>query len=603
MKLTLKQAKAKYVEAKEAYYAGQPIMSDQKFDALEDWIAQKDPDWSELSKTGVIGKKEVRLPYYMPSLSKCYPEAIDSWFNKFIKKQWAYMAKLDGNSVYLEYVNGKPKKLITRGDGTYGQDISYFLPYLPIPKKIDYKDRLCLRCEAIVRKTVFEQLFRTQFDNARNMVAGVLNRKSIDRHILSNIRIVVLGVYDLELIGGLNLAFKLGFDTVYCRVDKPRQQAVHFNQVKQGQYEADGVVICDPHWIYHYDSPDKPKQNIVAYKENVESANSTVVDVIYQISSAGRIIPKIKIEPVTLAGATIEYCTSHNAQWMLDRKLGIGSTVTIVRSGDVIPKIVDVLTPGNIVVPKCSYKLDGVHFIALERSKEQVVRMLTKFSSTLGIEELKERTYSSLYDLGVTSLHKLLVLAHVNKLQNKLQAKFGPKKGLMIYEALQTLVNTRWPIAKLMIASCVFNTIGEKRLNSLQELDFDLLALSKWNTADIKQSIISPGIGEALAEQIAQGLTDFAKFYKLNRKLIAKPLPYTKPKLVNGKLSGMRIAFTGYRSKEQQAAIEQQGGIVDSFNSKTDVLLYSPTGKPSSKIAKAGSKALTWGQFASRYQL
>ena len=83
MKLTLKQAKAKYVEAKEAYYAGQPIMSDQKFDALEDWITQKDPNWSELSKTGVIGKKEVRLPYYMPSLSKCYPEAIDSWFNKF----------------------------------------------------------------------------------------------------------------------------------------------------------------------------------------------------------------------------------------------------------------------------------------------------------------------------------------------------------------------------------------------------------------------------------------------------------------------------------------------------------------------------------------
>ena len=65
----------------------------------------------------------------------------------------------------------------------------------------------------------------------------------------------------------------------------------------------------------------------------------------------------------------------------------------------------------------------------------------------------------------------------------------------------------------------------------------------------------------------------------------------------------MRIAVTGYRSKEQQSIIEQHGGIVDSFNSKTTVLLYSPNGKRSSKIAKAGSKALTWEQFASRYQL
>ena len=435
------------------------------------------------------------------------------------------------------------------------------------------------------------------------MVAGVFNRKSIDSDILKNIRIVVLGVYDLELLGGLNLAFKLGFDTVYCRVDKPRQQAVHFSQIKQGQYEADGVVICNPHWIYHYDSADKPKKNIIAYKENIETANSKVVNVIYQISSAGRIIPKIQIEPITLAGATIEYCTSHNAQWMIDRKLGIGSTVTIVRSGDVIPKIVDVITPGTLLYPKCKYKMNGVHFVALERSKEQVVRMLTKFSSTLGIEELKDKTYSALYDLGVTSLHKLLVLAHVNNLQRKLQSKFGPKKGQLIYDALQTIVNTRWPIVKLMIASCVFNTIGEKRLTLLQELDFDLLALSKWNTTNIKQSIISPGIGETLAEQIAQGLTDFNKFYKLNKRLLAKPLPYVKPKPVNGKLNGIRIAFTGYRSKEQQAIIEQNGGVVDSFNAKTTILLYSPKGKASSKIAKAGNKALTWEQFVARYHL
>ena len=600
--MNLEQAKQKYKEAQVAYYSGSPIMSDQTFDRLEGWIKSKEPNWEGFRKPGNDRKVEVKLPQFLPSLNKLYPEYIDQWYDKFIRLNWVYMAKLDGNSVYLEYVKGKPRRLITRGDGEYGKDISYFIPYLPIPKKIEYKDRIGFRCEAIIRKSDFESKYNERFDNARNMVAGLLNRKTPDK-ALADIRLIVLGVFDRPLVDGLKFAFNLGFETVYYRIDKPRKQQVHFEQIKQGKYEADGVVICEPDWIYHYDNAEKPKAHIIAYKENVQYADSIVTDVIYQISSAGRIIPKIKIEPVNLSGASIEYCTSHNAKWMVDHGIGIGAKVRITRSGDVIPKIIDVLEKGEIVYPACEYKMKGVHFIATSRSKEQVVRMLTKFSSTLGIESIKEKTYSTLYDCGVTSLHKLLVFAHVNNGQQRLQNKFGDKKGLMIYEALQTIVNTRWPIAKLMIASCVFNTIGEKRLNAIQQLDFDLLELSSWKLVDIKNSIQSPGIGEATALQIAQGLVDFRKFYLTNKSLLAKPLPYKKPVNKNGKLKGLRIAFTGYRSKEQAEIIEYHGGIVDSFTSKTNILLYSKTGKASSKIAKAGSRAMTWDQFAKKYQL
>ena len=153
-----------------------------------------------------------------------------------------------------------------------------------------------------------------------------------------------------------------------------------------------------------------------------------------------------------------------------------------------------------------------------------------------------------------------------------------------------------------MVASCVFNTVGEKRLTAIQKLDFDLLELASWNIIDIKNSILSPGIGEATAEQIAQGLVDFYKFYQYNKKLIAKPLNQ-KPVNIKGKLNGLRVAFTGYRSKEQEEIIKRLGGEVDSFNKRTQVLLYSPTGRASSKVAKAGSKAMTWQEFIRKYNL
>lgn len=599
--MKLSEAKQKYMEAQIAYYEGSPIMSDASFDKLEDWIKARSPNWIGLRKAGNNRKVEVKLPQFLPSLNKFYPEEIDQWFNKRVLPQWVYMAKLDGNSVYLEYVNGKPKRLITRGDGEYGKDISYFIPYLPIPQKIEYLDRIGLRCEAIIRKRDFESKYIERFDNARNMVAGLLNRKTPDK-ALADIRLVVLGVYDRSLTDGLRFAFNLGFETVFYRIDSPRKQGYYFDQIKSGKYEADGVVICEPDWVYHYDNAEKPKEHIVAYKENVQYADSIVTDVIYQISSAGRIIPKIQIEPVLLSGAKIQYCTSHNAKWMVDHGIGIGAKVRIVRSGDVIPKIVDVICKGQIKYPDCEYKMKGVHFISTSRSKEQVVKILTKFSSTLGIEDLKDKTYAALYDCGVTSLHKLLVFAHLENLQTRLQAKFGQKKGLAIYEALQTIVNTRWPIAKLMVASCVFNTVGEKRLTAIQKLDFDLLELASWDIIDIKNSILSPGIGEATAEQIAQGLIDFYKFYQYNKKLIAKPLNQ-KPVNIKGKLNGLRVAFTGYRSKEQEEIIKRLGGEVDSFNKRTQVLLYSPTGRASSKVAKAGSKAMTWQEFIRKYNL
>lgn len=602
MGLNLKEAKALYLKAKKAYYNGKPIMTDAKFDKLEDWITSKDSSWEELKKTGVkVGKKhEVKLPYYMPSLNKCYPQHIDSFFDKYIKLKWLYMAKLDGCSVLLEYVRGNPIKLITRGNGEYGKDISYFIPYLNLPRNIAYKDRITFRCEAILRKEVFSKKWMSKFDNARNMVSGLLNRQTT-HSALKDIHFVVLGVYGQELLVGLKNAFKLGFETVWYKEGNPRIQASILENVKKGKYEADGVVIADPKFVYIYSSAEKPRKNIIAYKENSLFREAKVLDIVYQISSSGRIIPKIKIEPTQFENVSVEYCTCHNAQWMLDREIGPGAIVSVTRSGDVIPKIENVIKKGRIKYPSVPYIMQGVHFVAKKISPEQSIKKITKFVNTLGIENVKENTIKTLYKNGVRTIHDLLILVNNPLLGKDLVSLFGPKQGLIIAKELKKIIEYQYPIEYIMIASNLFDTIGIKRLHVLQEHDFDLLALSEWEEDKIKESIIVPSIGEAIAEVIARGLVSFNKFWKKNKDLMQIPLSYVKEEKKTGSLTGLRFAFTGYRDKEQEEIILNNGGEIAVFNpNKTDILLYKKDGKASSKLAKA-KKAMTFEVFSKKY--
>lgn len=605
--MNLSEAKSLYLKAKEDYYKGKPSISDATFDRLEDWIKSKDPKWKGLHQTGIkVGKKvEVKLPYFMPSLDKRY-DNIDEWFTKHPRYRWAYMAKLDGCSVLLEYLDGKPFRLITRGDGEYGKDISYFLPYLNIPKRIKHKKSISFRCEAIVTKEDYAHKWAATFDNPRNMVSGIFNRQDV-HPALKDVHLVVLGVFGLPQYKGLQAAFKVGFETVYCKLDSPRQEVKHFDYIRGGKYEADGVVICNPEWVYEYDSSEKPKHDIIAYKENVEFKDTLVTEVLYQTSVNGRLIPKIKVEPVVLAGASITYCTSHNAKWMVDHGIGVGAKVRITRSGDVIPKIIDVLEKAEVTYPNIPYKLKGVHFVADGITEEQRVKWIARFISVLGVETVKGKTVNSLYEkLNITSIHRLLLAIHHPRFLQRLRELFGVKKGKLIYEALQPIVTTRFPVATLMIASGSFDAgVGHKRLTSLQEQDFDLLVLSSWKEEAIKQSIISPGIGEATAELIANGLVSFHKFWRRNKDLMQEPLPYEKRKVkvMEGPLKNVNVTFTGYRSSEQENLITSLGGNIVPFSGKTTVLLYMEGGRKSSKVEKAGDKAMTFSQFKTKYHI
>src|SRR5271168_1300569 len=204
----LVQMKASYLHAKRAYYNGdQSSLTDAEFDKLEDEIRDLDPAWSELKKTGVKvsnKKTETLLWRFMPSLSKMYDKEVPKFYASFKApiRSWIWMDKLDGTSLQLVYTKGEPSQLITRGDGTLGGDISFFIPHLVklklIPASISDKSTpIVLRLEGLMKKAVFEKKWSREakgddgFDNSRNMVNGLFNRKAV-HPALKDVDLVVL---------------------------------------------------------------------------------------------------------------------------------------------------------------------------------------------------------------------------------------------------------------------------------------------------------------------------------------------------------------------------------------------------------------------------
>ena len=178
-----------YLQAKEAYYNGKPIMSDAEFDALEERL--------RLSKSSVIQnvgswdrRAKVKHPTRMLSLSKIQAdkqtgqppvEEFKSWLDKTVKKikeskeyqdtpnneryiDIEFTQKLDGNAINVVYENGTVKGAYSRGDGTYGRDyLPKLIDYGQFPRTIPipmFEDRIVeVRCEAVIAKDIFERKY------------------------------------------------------------------------------------------------------------------------------------------------------------------------------------------------------------------------------------------------------------------------------------------------------------------------------------------------------------------------------------------------------------------------------------------------------------
>lgn len=594
--MTLTQLKAKYKAAKTAYYNAKPIMTDAQFDRLEDQIKKLAPTWAELKKTGVkVKKKEVELPEYMPSLNKAYPEKLPKWLAKYGDKQIA-MAKLDGSALYLGFENGKPTRLITRGDGERGGDISFLIPFLNI-KPLKTKASVSMRCEAVMPRKVFAKKWASKFDNARNMVNGILNRalNGEPHPALADIHVVVLGVYGQPIEKGLRLSKANGLRVVPYSVmtaDDPGTYAKRLALVKEnGVYEMDGLVLAPPSFVFGYDSPEKPKGTI-AFKVNDEAGALVVEvrDIIWQVTGHSRIIPKIYINPTRIDGVMVKHATVHNAKWMQDRGIGPGAKVKVLRSGGVIPKIVGVVKAGKFKEPDIDYAQQGVHFVTVNADEATTLRVrvlqILKFMRTVEIEHVAVGSITRTQHVLKTPLHWLR--AHTSGKLSAVLVKngIGPKMAAKIDEEFAAVVSTAQPAARLMVALSVFDPgVGERKLKAIEDSGMSMKKLLRASISEIEQI---KGFSRKTAQLVIRGV----RVYSSMRDAVERQLDvnYELPKKqakVKGKLSGQVVTFTGYRDAQHEDAVTKAGGTVASFSKKTTILVVKDGGKSSGKVDKA----------------
>lgn len=595
----LSEKKKLYIKACEAYYnnaGGKTLMTDAEFDLLERAIKAEDPNWSQLKKTGVeVSKKiEVPLTHFMPSLNKKYPEAYPKWRAKQAAIVMLWMAKLDGSSVQLTYTKGKPVKLVTRGDGTNGGDISFLIPHLKLPT-IKYKDTLVFRVEAVLKKRIFEKKYAKEFENARAAVNGWLNRRK-PHPGLKDVDFVILGLYGYPMFAGLELAKGFKFDVVdYGRHSATDASSLLKKVRKACEYDADGLVLCDPKHVLEYNNADKPKW-IIAYKENDEenATPATVKKVVWQNSRLGRWIPKIEIDPVRIGGVTVTYATVHNAKWMVDRKIGPGAVVKLVRSGDVIPKIVGVEKEGKLTYPKGEHEFKGVHLVSVGRSKESDVREIHHFFTTLGVEHIAQKTIDRLYDFGLTSVASYLS-SWSRRFPEFAEAEIGVKTASKIYAEFNRALASGVLLRDLMVASNCFENLGERKLQLIEKSYVDEAnVLAKLVKGELSIKLVKvKGLGGKNKKAFEDGLKLFKPWLKEVLKYIKVRKPSTvelKPK--SGKLKDIKFTFTGYRDKDQEQWVTDNGGEIVSFGKQTQVLFYKAGGKKSSKIEKASDNGI-----------
>jgi DNA ligase (NAD+) len=299
-----------------AYYAGNPIISDEQFDYLAD-----------ICNYNKVGAKSVTdtVPHYyqMRSLQKYY-ENENQKRPLEGEKDVTISIKLDGAAVSLLYVDGELVKAITRGDGTCGQDITDKLlsTSLIVPHSIKTTGVYQITGEIVAPKHI---------ENARNYAAGSLNLKSTEEFRTRALEFFAYAVYPYmheTYDADMRSLKRLGFNTVQDPdLDKifPSDGSV-FRVNSNKTYEALGFTSKHPRGAY-------------ALKTRAEHVETVLLDVEWQVGKTGKVTPVAILEPVMIGDAVVSRATLNNPGFIEMLGLQIGDTVALVRSGEVIPCI------------------------------------------------------------------------------------------------------------------------------------------------------------------------------------------------------------------------------------------------------------------------
>lgn len=297
------------------YYQGNPIISDEVFDRLADSVDYKN--------VGAKQHEHLQKHYFpMFSLQKFYED--EGKANPLANEMdISFSHKLDGAAISILYIDGKLSRVLTRGDGKEGTDITEkFIGSKLIPQTLHHTGVLQVSGEIAAP---------THIPNARNYAAGALNLKDVNEF---RTRAVEFFAYNMQpaqyetFEEDMELLAKLGFNTIKTNdLDKiyPTDGIV-FRVNSNKRFEELGYTSNHPRGAY-------------ARKTRPEGAETQILDVIWQVGKSGKVTPVAILEPVLLGDATVSRATLNNPGFIEELDIQIGDTVHVIRAGEIIPCI------------------------------------------------------------------------------------------------------------------------------------------------------------------------------------------------------------------------------------------------------------------------
>ena len=638
-----------------------PEITDAEYDALFDELKQLSPDHPQLSKVGsdpAPGSEKVDHLFPMRSLDKATEEEEVAHFvaeTTAHGRRFVCQPKLDGSALSLEYRRGRLVRAATRGNGERGEDVTANARRIPnIPESLDWKGDAHVRGEVVMPLDVFRAKYASIAPNPRNLAAGSLRQKTADagKGDAADLAFHAYGVMfpstehrhpdspppptftnDSEAIDWLesNQIAAAGNEVVEGEDDDTVTQAIiqvtkRWTQNRDSaDWEIDGVVIKLDDLVKREllgQTAHHPRWAL-AWKFPPEEASTVVMGVDWQTGRTGTVTPVARVAPVTVSGVTVENTTLHNAGEIERLGICVGDRVRIVRRGDVIPKIIEVLGEAkssdlqnrihadgavfsdplpkreNIQIPwqcpRCETKLeqDGAFIRCFNLNcPSRLERAILYWCRALEMDGIGEKLAKQLCEEGlVSTLPDLYTLTHSDIVNLD---RMGEKSANNIISQLDA---TRSLNLSTFLSALGLPGIGPELATGFAEELGD--SETMFNLLDNHESAIPrliklEGVGETVARSFLEGLSERREVVEGLAEAIQITAEEAKQES-EGPLTGQTFCITGSLSrprKEIALMIKAAGGkVVSSVSGKLDFLVAGEAS--GSKLEKANRLSVT----------
>ncbi len=625
------------------YVLAQPSISDFEFDQLLEELqalekaypAFADPDSPTRKVGGDITKEfnTIKHRHRMFSLGNTYNAEELSEFDERVRKglgsdnfEYVCELKFDGFAISLNYVNGKLRQALTRGDGEQGDDVTTnikTIKNLPTQLKGDYPADFDIRGEVFMHRAAFERMNAEReaeglpgFANPRNSAAGTIKmqesaevaKRPLDLFLYY---LIAEGRDYRQHYENLQKAQSWGFPVSEhakkCQnLEEVLDYIKHWDKARHDlSFDIDGVVIK----VNNYDQQEelgftaKSPRWAIAYKFKAEAAATILESVSYQVGRTGAITPVANLKPVHLAGTTVKRASLYNEDQITKLDLRLGDTVFVEKGGEIIPKVTGVdlsKRPANAEplvyasnCPECGTALirregEAQHYCPNDAACEPQVRgKVVHFigRKAMDIDSMGAETVELLFDAGL--IHNYADLYTLSFDQVIKLERMAEKSASNLLLGIRESVNV--PFERVLFAlgiRMVGETVAKKLAKKFKNIDA-LAAASEEELTAVDE------IGGKIAEQVVrffaqeenQRIIQKLKDAGLHFEIAEEDGPVSN--VLEGKSFLVSGVFTQFSRDELKASIEAHGGRnVSGVSAKLDYLIAGDKMGPE-KLKKA----------------